>query len=131
MLGNCPPKKKRCIEKNKRTNATRDPEKRNPHFSLTVEVKRGHEGRREGLRSRLNNAKCLLGIDCSTSSTQNADLLEALLSYFKIMKLLAVSARSSSSVASAKSGPKTEPVQPPPSSIESPDMGDLRKGRFT
>ena len=127
MLGNCPPEKKRRIEKNKRTNANRDPEKRNPHFSLTVEVKRGHEGRLEGLRSRLNNAKCLLGIDRSTSSTQNADLLEALLSYFEIMKPSAVSARSSSSVASAESGPTTEPVQPPPSSIETPEPGRPQK----
>ena len=89
MLGNCPPEKKWCIEKNKRTNANRDPKKRNPHFSLTVKVKRGDKGHLEGLRSRLNNAKCLLGIDRLTSLTQNTDLLEALLSYFEIMKSLA------------------------------------------
>ena len=117
MLGSCPPEKKRRIEKNKRTNANRDPSKRNPHFSVTVEVAMGDESRLEGLRARLNNAKSLLGIDRKISSTQNADLLETLLSYFEIMKPSTVVARSFS-VASAESGP-SEPIQPPPSSIES------------
>ena len=54
-------------------------EKRNSHFSLTVEVKKGDEGRLEGLRHRVERAKSLLGITQKTSSTQNADLLEALL----------------------------------------------------
>ena len=53
MLSSCPPEKKKRVEKNKRTNAKRDPEKRNPHFSLTVEVKRGDKGRLSALRSRL------------------------------------------------------------------------------
>ena len=83
MLSSCPPEKKKRVEKNKRTNAKRDPEKRNPHFSLTVEVKRGDEGRLSALRSRLQNAKVLLGIERATSSTQNADILEALLSFFE------------------------------------------------
>ena len=104
MLGSCPPEKKQRIEKNKRTNANRDPSKRNPHFSVTVEVAMGDESRLEGLRARLNNAKSLLGIDRKTSSTQNADLLETLLSYFEIMKPSSVVARSFS-VASAESGP--------------------------
>ncbi|XP_068711084.1 uncharacterized protein [Montipora foliosa] len=86
MLGSCPPSKKSKIERNKQTNAKRDPGKRNPHFSLTVEVKAGDEKRLEDLRSRLNHAKSLLGIDRKTSSTQNADLLETLLSYFELVK---------------------------------------------
>ena len=86
MLGSCPPSKKSKIERNKQTNAKRDPGKRNPHFSLTVEVKAGDEKRLEDLHSRLNHAKSLLGIDRKTSSTQNADLLEALLSYLELVK---------------------------------------------
>jgi len=41
MVG--PPEKKTKIERNKLTIANRDPEKRNPHFSLTVEVKQEDE----------------------------------------------------------------------------------------
>ena len=36
-----PPEKKRKIERNKVSNAKRDAKDRNPHFSLTVEVKKG------------------------------------------------------------------------------------------
>lgn len=86
MLGSCPPSKKSKIERNKQTNAKRDPGKQNPRFCLTVEVKAGDEKRLEDLRSRLNHVKSLLGIDRKTSSTQNADLLEALLSYFELVK---------------------------------------------
>ena len=61
MLTVGPPEKKTKMERNKRTNANRDPEKRNPHFSLTVEVKRDDEARLQRLRSRLEHAKSLLG----------------------------------------------------------------------
>ena len=119
MLTTCSPEKKSKMERNKRTNANRDPGKRNPHFSLTVEVKLGDESRLEGLRSRLNHAKSLLGIDRKTSSTQNADLLEALLSYFELVKPSAVSAAAeSSSAASAKSSPAS--AMPTTSSTEVP-----------
>ena len=54
------------------------------------------------------------GITRKTSSTQNADLLEALLGYFELLRPSATSA-GSSSVANtcAKSNP-SEPVQPSP-----------------
>ena len=114
MLGICPPEKKKRVEKNKQTNANRVPEKRNPHFSLTVEVKKGDECRLEGLRDRVERAKSLLGITRKTSSTQNADLLEALLGYFELLRPSATSAGSSSVAnTSAKSNP-SEPVQPSP-----------------
>ena len=96
MLGSCPPEKKKRMEKNKWTSAQRDRAKQNLHFSLTVEVKREDEGRLESLCSGLNNAKLLLGIDCTTTSMQNADLLEVLLSTFETMRPSAVKARSSS-----------------------------------
>ncbi|XP_068738170.1 uncharacterized protein [Montipora capricornis] len=110
MLGSFPPEKKIKIERNKRTNASRDPEKRNPHFSLTVEVKNGNESRLEDIRGRLNNAKALLGIDRKTSSTQNADLLEALLSYFELMK--ASVASSSNTVLTTVESSQATPVTP-------------------
>lgn len=43
MLTVGPPEKKTKMERTKQTNANRDPEKRNPHFSLTVKVKRDDE----------------------------------------------------------------------------------------
>ena len=112
MLGSCPPEKKKKIEKNKRTNANRDPDKRNPHFSLTVEVKKEEEDRLENIRSRLNAAKSVLGIDRKTSSTQNADLLEALLRYFELVKPSAFG--DSPSIASSTRPPDQPQVHPPP-----------------
>ena len=128
MLGICPPEKKKRMEKNKRTNANRVPEKRNPHFSLTVEVKKGDECRLEGLRDRVERAKSLLGITRKTSSTQNADLLEALLGYFELLRPSATSAGSSLVAnTSAKSNP-SEPVQPSPTtSAESSARSRPRK----
>ena len=41
-----PPEKKRKIERNKVSNAKRDAKDRNPHFSLTVEVKKGDDARK-------------------------------------------------------------------------------------
>ena len=55
-------------------------------------MKNGNEGRLEDIRGRPNNTNALLGIDRKTSSTQNADLLEALLSYFELMKASLASA---------------------------------------
>ena len=105
MVG--PPEKKTKIERNKRTNANRDPEKRNPHFSLTVEVKREDEARLQSLRSRLDHAKSLLGIDRRTSSTQNADLLEQLLNCFELVMPSAVNLGPSPAAS-------TSSVHPPP-----------------
>lgn len=85
-----PAEKKTKIERNKRTNANQDTEKRNPHFSLTVEVKREDEACLQSLRCQLDHAKLLLGIDCKTSLTQNADLLEQLLNCFELVMPSAV-----------------------------------------
>ena len=76
----------------------------------TVEVKNGNEGRLEDIRGRLNNAKALLGIDRKTSSTQNADLLEALLSYFELMKGSVAS--SSNTVLTTVESSQATPVTP-------------------
>ena len=113
MLTVGPPEKKTKMERNKRTNANRDPEKRNPHFSLTVEVKRDDDARLQSLRCRLDHAKSLLGIDRKTSSTQNADLLERLLNCFELVMPSAVNV-GPSSAASLTSMPHE--VQPPPKS---------------
>ena len=67
-----PPDKKRKIERNKLSNSKRDAKDRNPHFSLTVEVKKGDDGRLEGLRSRLDRAKSLLDIDQSRTQSPRA-----------------------------------------------------------
>lgn len=110
MLTVCPPEKKMKIERNKRTNANRDPEKRNPHFSLTVEVKREDEACLQTLRTRLDHAKMVLGIDRKTSSTQNADLLEQLLNYFELLKSSVVSSRSSPAASTPSTPSEIEPV---------------------
>jgi len=107
ILTICPPEKKTKIERNKRTNANRDPEKRNSHFSLTVEVKRENEARLQILHCWLDHAKSLLGIDRKTSSTQNADLLERLLNCFELVIPSAVNLGPSPAAS-------TSLVQPPP-----------------
>ena len=99
MLTVVPPEKKTKMERNKQTNTNRDPEKRNPHFSLTVEVKQEDEARLQSLRCRLDHAKLILGIDRKTSSTQNADLLERLLNCFELVMPSAVSVGPSSTAA--------------------------------
>ena len=116
MLTAGPPEKKTKMERNKRTNANRDPEKRNPHFSLTVEVKRDDEARLQSLRSRLEHAKSLLGIDRKTSSTQNADLLERLLNCFELVMPSAVNI--GPSLASSISSMPREVQPQPKSSLE-------------
>ena len=62
----CAPEKKQ-VEKNKQMNANGVPDKRNPHFSSTVELKKGDEGCLEGLRQRVEHAKSLLAITQKTS----------------------------------------------------------------
>ena len=100
--------------KKQQTNANRDPEKRNPHFSQTVEVKRDDEARLQSLRGRLDLAKSLLGIDCKTLSMQNANLLERLLNCFELVIPSAVGV-GPSSAPSISSLPHE--VQPPPKSL--------------
>jgi len=121
MLGSCPPEKKKRMEKNKRTNAQGFPEKRNPHFSLTVEVMREDEGRLESLRNRLNNAKLLLGVDRTTASTQNADLLEVLLSTFETMRPSAVKGRSSFAASTMTRPILSKPNQQLKDSMQAPE----------
>ena len=62
LIIDIPPERKR-IEGNKVSNPKRDAKDCNPHFSLTVEVKKGDDDRLEGLRSQLDRAKSLPGID--------------------------------------------------------------------
>ena len=99
-----PPEKKTKMERNKWTNANRDPEKRNPHFSLTMDVKQEDNARLQSLHCRLDHAKSHIGIDRKTSSTQNADLLERLLNCFELVMSSAVNL-GLSSVASTSSMP--------------------------
>lgn len=134
MLGVCPPEKKTKIGRNKRTNAQQDPEKRNPQFNITVEVKKEDKLHKEDLHRRWNNAKSAMRIDRTTCSMQNADLLEVLLSMFETMQPSTVKT-GSSSVASTISRPiplSTEPVQPPiAQSPARPIPRQPQKGRFT
>jgi len=90
MLTVGPREKKTKIERNKQTNANRDPEKWNPHFSLTMEVKREDEACLQRLHCQLDHAKSLLGINRKSSLMQNADLLERLLNCFELVMPSAV-----------------------------------------
>ena len=116
MLTVGPPKKETKTERNKWTNANQDPEKRNPHFSLTVEVKREDEVCLQGLRCWLYHAKSLLGIDLKTSSMQNADLLEWLLNCFELVMPSAVNLGPSPAASTSSMPHKIQP--PPKSSLE-------------
>ena len=117
MLTVGPPEKKTKTERTKRTNANRDPEKRNPHFNLTVEVKRTDEARfLRSLRCRLDHAKSLLGIDRKTSSTQNADLLERLLNCFELVMPSAVNLGPSPAASTSSTPHEMQPS--PKSSLE-------------
>ena len=108
-----PPDKKKRTEINKRANARRDPAERNPHFSLTIEVKKDQQSRLEVIKQRINNAKLALGIDRKTSTMQNADLMERLLSYFEMICPSAVESSSSSiTKTDVREGPITAPSQP-------------------
>ena len=129
-----PPEKKRKIERNKVSNAKRDAKDRNPHFSLTVEVKKGDDARLESLRSRLDRAKSLLGIDRRSSSTQNADLLEKLLNSFELVTPSAVNAKLGTSSASSTMKrstlspfPDAQPLHYHQSSVESLEQRRARK----
>ena len=126
-----PPDKKKRTEINKRANARRDPVERNPHFSLTIEVKKDHESRLELIKQRINNAKSALGIDRKTSTTQNADLMERLLSCFELIHPSAVESSSSSIVKTdllqAPVTLSSRPGQPSSSSVEVPVQQHTRK----
>ena len=52
-------------------------------FSLNVELPRNQESRLLGMKDRIKMAKSCLNLSKATSSTQNADLLEALLLAFE------------------------------------------------
>ena len=119
-----PPDKKKRTEINKHANGRRDAAEKIPHFSLTIEVKKDHQSRLELIKQRINNAKPALGIDRKTSTTQNANLMETLLSYFEMINPSAVA---SSSLSSAKTDvlkvsitAPSQPPQPSSSSIEVP-----------
>ena len=129
-----PPDKKKRTEINKRANARRDPAERNPHFSLTIEVKKDQQSRLEAIKQRINNAKLALGIDRKTSTMQNADLRERLLSYFEMICPSAVESSSSSiTKTDVHEGPITapsQPAQPSSSSVELPVRRQTRKGQI-
>ena len=57
--------------------------KRGIQFSLNVELPRNQESRLLGMKYRIKMAKSSLNLSKATSSTQNADLLEALLLAFE------------------------------------------------
>ena len=65
-----------------------------------MEVKKGDDGRLEGLPSRLDRAKSLHGIDQRSSSTQNADLLEKLPNCFEFVTPSAGNAKLGTSASS-------------------------------
>lgn len=104
LIIDIPPERKR-IEGNKVSNPKRDAKDRNPHFSLTVEVKKGDDDRLEGLRSQLDRAKSLPGIDQRSSSAQNADVLEKLVNSFELVTPSAVNAKLGTSSASSTMRP--------------------------
>ena len=126
-----PPDKKKRTEINKHANARRDPAERNPHFSLTIEVKKDQQSRLEAIKQRLSNAKSALGIDRKSSTTQNADLIERLLSYFEMICSSTVESSSSSiTKIDVLDGPRTalsQSVQPSSSSVEVRDRRQTRK----
>ena len=111
-----PPEKKTKTDRNKRTNANRDPEKRNPHFSLTLELSRDDEARLQSRRHRLDHAKSLFGIDRKTNSTQNADLLERLLNCFELVMPSAVNVGPSPAASTSSTPHEMQP--PAKSSLE-------------
>ena len=65
-----------------------------------MEVKKGDDGRLEGLPSRLDRAKSLHGIDQRSSSMQNADLLEKLPNCFEFVTPSAGNAKLGTSASS-------------------------------
>ena len=55
------------------------PTDRGPQFSFNIEVPRTQESRLLGIKDRIKMAKGSLNLTKATTSTQNADLMEALL----------------------------------------------------
>ena len=126
-----PPDKKKRTDINKRANTRRDPAERNPHFSLTIEVKKDQQSRLEAIKQRINNAKSALGIDIKTSTTQNADLMEIILSCFEMIRPSAVESSSSPSTKTdVLKRPITTPSQPSPGSVELTARHQTRKRRI-
>ena len=125
------PDKKKRTDIDKHANARRDPAEQSPHFSLTIEVKKDQRSCLEAIKQQINRAKSALGIGRSTSSTQNADLMERLLSYFEMIRLSAVERSSSSSTkTNVLQGPTKSPsklVQPSPSCGKVPVQQRTRK----
>ena len=126
-----PPDKKKRTEINKRSNARRDPAEQNPHFSFTIEVKKDEQSHLQAIKQWTNNAKSTLSIGRNTSTTQNADLMECLLSYFEMIRPSAAERSSSSSpktdvLEGSITGP-LQPVQPSPISVEVLVRQEIRK----
>ena len=65
------------------TKKRRSTGERGIQFSLNVELPRNQESRLLGMKDRIKMAKSCLNLSKATSSTQNADLLEALLLAFE------------------------------------------------
>ena len=59
------------------------PTDRGPQFSFNIEVPRAQESRLLGIKDRIKMAKGSLNLTKATTSTQNADLMEALLLAFE------------------------------------------------
>ena len=59
------------------------PTDRGPQFSFNIEVPRTQESRLLGIKDRIKMAKGSLNLTKATTSTQNADLMEALLLAFE------------------------------------------------
>ena len=89
-------------------------------FSLNVELPRNQEGRLLGMKDRMKMAKSCLNLSKATSSTQNADLLEALLLAFEekvqrsketpcVSSLLANQLSSSACTSSSSESPQSFP----------------------
>ena len=89
-------------------------------FSLNVELPRNQEGRLLGMKDRIKMAKTCLNLSKATSSTQNADVLEALLLAFKekvqrsketpcVSSLLANQLSSSACTSSSSESPQSFP----------------------
>ena len=56
---------------------------RGPQFSFNIQVPRTQESRLLGIKDRIKMAKGSLNLTKATTSTQNADLMEALLLAFE------------------------------------------------
>ena len=98
---------------------------------MTIKVKKDQQSRLEAIKQRINNAKSALVIERKTSTMQNADLMERLLSYFGMIRPSAVESSSSSSTKTdVLEGPimaPSQPAQPSSSSVEVPVRQQTQK----